>query len=54
MNWPLVAVAVGVVFLAAVGAGTLVLWAALVLASRADDDMEQYWRDREEDPPLGI
>lgn len=51
MNWWMVPVAAGCCFLVAFLVG---LFAAMVAGSRADDEMEAYWREREEDPPAGI
>lgn len=39
--------------LAVLGGIVALVYAALVAGSRADDQMEEYWRDRE-DPPTGI
>lgn len=40
--------------LAVLGGIVVAVYAALVAGSRADDEMDAYWREREEDPPTGI
>ena len=54
MNWLMV----GCVTVLAFGCAFLVgvIYAAVVLGSRADDEMDEYMasRERDEDPPTGI